>query len=400
MKFNVQDATVRSRAFFEAARYAPGGMKVYEREWRKFGDYCAAKHDGCFDEKVIGEYLEAEGLGSDGLGSYGRQRVRSVKVLLDVELNGEPPRRYGVVKFALPRCFAAVYESYSEHLASQEIAPLTASGKLGAVRRMLCCLHRDGVVDVGGITPAAVLNYAGTLSWMSDQARSTQLYVIREFVRFIAERHDADPGLELIFPVVRYNRDSSLPSRFDAGELAAILAESGGSDACPLMQKAVVLLAMVLGMRVGDIRELRIGSIDWRNRKLSIVQQKTGEPLVLPLPDECLMALADYIKNERPDGDSPHVFLRSRAPYEPFVRNNEFYYVISRCVRDAGIDVSGRHHGMHSLRHSAALGMLDGGVAYPAIAGVLGHRSTNTTRRYLRVDVEALRPLSLEVPAW
>ena len=66
---------------------------------------------------------------------------------------------------------------------------------------------------------------------------------------------------------------------------------------------------------------------------------------------------------------------------------------------DAGVETAGKHHGMHSLRHSAASNMLSGGTPYPTISSVLGHSSANVTKRYLSIDVESLRPLALEVPS-
>ena len=67
-------------------------------------------------------------------------------------------------------------------------------------------------------------------------------------------------------------------------------------------------------------------------------------------------------------------------------------------TKEAALEVAGRHRGLHALRHSAAVGMLAAGSAYPVIGAVLGHADANTTRRYLRVDVTHLRPLALEVP--
>ena len=68
------------------------------------------------------------------------------------------------------------------------------------------------------------------------------------------------------------------------------------------------------------------------------------------------------------------------------------------CLARAGVEVSGRHRGLHALRHSVAVGMLESGTAYPVIGAVLGHVEANTTRRYLRVDLTHLRLLALEVP--
>lgn len=72
--------------------------------------------------------------------------------------------------------------------------------------------------------------------------------------------------------------------------------------------------------------------------------------------------------------------------------------MVEKAYADAGVDVDGKHHGMHSLRHSAATNMLSGGTGYPVISAVLGHSSVNVTRRYLSIDVESLRQIALEVP--
>ena len=159
-----------------------------------------------------------------------------------------------------------------------------------------------------------------------------------------------------------------------------------------------MLFAAVLGMRVGDIRSLRTSDVDWRLKTVSFVQGKTKVPQVLPMPDEVWLALADYIKNERPDIGCDRLFATSFAPYRPIDSQESFHRSVTRAFADAGVDVTGKRHGMHSLRHSAATNMLAEGTPYPTISAVLGHSSTNVTRRYLSIDVESLRCLALEVP--
>jgi integrase len=75
-----------------------------------------------------------------------------------------------------------------------------------------------------------------------------------------------------------------------------------------------------------------------------------------------------------------------------------FHRSITRAFKNANIDIKGKHHGIHSLRHSAATNMLSAETPYPTISAVLGHSSTNVTRRYLSIDVDSLRCLALEVP--
>lgn len=144
---------------------------------------------------------------------------------------------------------------------------------------------------------------------------------------------------------------------------------------------------------------MRLRNVDWRARELSFTQAKTGRPVRVPLPDEVMLALADYLRSERPGSGDDHVFLHHRAPHGSFAGgSNSFHDVATRAFDRAVVDTSGKHHGMHSLRHSAATNMLADGTGYPVISGILGHSNANTTRRYMAVDIEALRRLSLEVP--
>ena len=396
----VQDAIARGKSYLREARYSPGSIYAYEREWQKFEEHCREQHEGLLDANIVEEYLDCSGLTAEPVSKFDRQKIRAVKVLIAFAEGTAPPRKYDEKRADPPECFANVHDDFVERASERGIAESTLRWKAHAATKMLRFLHGAGAKSVGDVTAHMVIEYAGSLSRMTDQSRSAYLYAARELARFLVDEHGANPGLGLLFPVIRCNKESTLPSAFDADELASILEESGGSNRCPLMQRAVILLGMLLGMRAGDIRGLKVESVDWRNRRLAFVQEKTGDLLVLPLPEECALALADYMKNERPESESPYVFLRKRAPHEPLAHGNALYNVIGRCVRDAGIDVSGRRHGMHALRHSAAAGMLEGGVRYPVISGVLGHSSTKTTLRYLRVDVEKLRPLSLEVPLW
>ena len=401
MRHSAQDAVSRGLSYLESEGYGPDPIRAYGKEWRRLARYCEEHHGGFLDEAVVGQFLADTGVPDEPGTAYGKQRYRAAHALLDIAETGRPAPMYGNrTKFKVPACFSGVYEAYERRVEGRGHAPSTVRRKLGFARRMLRCLADSGIRSIEGVTVAAVSEYAGSLSAMADQSRTCHMYFIREFCRFLVEELGADPGLGLVFPAIKGSAGSTLPSAFGADELAAILEKSGEVGQTPKMNRAMVSLAMLLGMRAGDIRELKLGNIDWRNGRVSFAQQKTGEPASLPLPEECALALADYMKNERPESDSEFVFLRSRAPHGPLSRYCNLHRIVRNCAREAGVDVEGRHHGMHALRHGAAVGMLEEGAGYPVIAGVLGHRSTSATKLYLRVDAASLRPLSLEVPQW
>jgi integrase len=159
---------------------------------------------------------------------------------------------------------------------------------------------------------------------------------------------------------------------------------------------AITLLELTTGLRACDIIALRLADIDWRGKTIGIVQQKTHNPLTLPLPGLLAARLADYVLNERPDSGDEHVFLRSVAPHTRLADHASIYRVTAETFRKAGVaDIKA---GTRLLRHSAASRLLRAAVPVPTISAVLGHASPESTNTYLSVDVDRLLECVLPVP--
>lgn len=125
--------------------------------------------------------------------------------------------------------------------------------------------------------------------------------------------------------------------------------------------------------------------------------QKTNKVIELPLLADVGNALIDYLKYGRPGSDLQDVFLSSRAPYVPATKEM-VCSAINNVILNSGIDTGGKHHGPHALRHSLASAMLDKNTMIPVISETLGHRSTQTTLTYLKIDVKSLLKCALPVP--
>jgi integrase len=392
----VERLAVEAAAFMERAGYSSGSRAQYQRVWGQFGQYCAASGTRRPDREAAARFCAA--VGADG----GEQRQvfvrRAVGCLFDVAETGRFALRAGRGRILVPESFAAEFEAYAASLTGCGLADATVRGKTAMLRRFLAFLAGSGVREVASLRVADVSAYVRSLAPMAASSRAGQLCFLREYLRFAVREHGADPALGSMFPVIVTDRDAVLPSVYRPGEVAGALAEAGSGSESPLRDRAVMLLASLLGLRSGDIKGLRFEQIDWANRRLSLAQRKTGRRLDLPLPDECALAIVDYWKNERPAVGDRQVFVRHKAPHQPPAPGNHFHQAVAGCFARAGVQACGRHRGLHSLRHSAAVGMLESGVAYPVIGAVLGHSDANTTRRYLRVDVAHLRPLALEVP--
>lgn len=116
---------------------------------------------------------------------------------------------------------------------------------------------------------------------------------------------------------------------------------------------AITLLALSTGLRACDIIELRLGDIDWRGQTLGLVQQKTGNPLTVPLIDVLTSTLADYVLHERPETDDDHVFVRRVAPHVRLGDHAAIHRVTATVFTAAGVtDAKG---GTRLLRHKRRL---------------------------------------------
>ena len=224
------------------------------------------------------------------------------------------------------------------------------------------------------------------------------MFTLRDFLSFLFSEGYTKLPLSRLFPVIFSNKFERIPSYYSIQEVQDILKLVNRNTKIGRRDYIVLLLAIQLGMRAGDIRKLKFENIKWHLDTLEFIQEKTNIPIQLPLIENLKYALIDYLKNSRPNSDDPHIFIRHRAPFIAFTKGNVFWTIINKYINAAGIKINHRKHGLHSMRHSMASNLLKNNIPYPVITGVLGHDNTNTTKLYLRIDIEQLRTVALEVP--
>jgi site-specific recombinase XerD len=219
---------------------------------------------------------------------------------------------------------------------------------------------------------------------------------VRSFLRFLTMRGILQPDLGGALPTIRGPRDATIPSVWDRELLVRLLGAIDRSSAKGKRDDAMRLLACRLGLRVGDIRALKLDDLHWDDSRIEITQSKTATPLSLPLTDEVGEAVIDYLRAGRPTTAHREIFLKLTPPFDPFVRGN-LYHIVTDWRRLAGITFRTPHtRGIHSLRHTLATRLLQQGTPFHTIANILGHTSVESTRIYAKADVEALRSVALD----
>ena len=171
------------------------------------------------------------------------------------------------------------------------------------------------------------------------------------------------------------------------------------NDDCPLSMRnrAVGMLLYFTGMRAGDIVDLRLNEVDWRNDIIIRQQRKTGNSLELPLIAAVGNALYDYISMERPIVEDDHIFLWNSPPYTK-LSSDAVWQICEKIYAAAEVRRSpGERRGSHIFRHHLATHLAGKGFAQPVISNTLGHSEPQTLSYYLSADIVHLRELALSI---
>ena len=159
----------------------------------------------------------------------------------------------------------------------------------------------------------------------------------------------------------------------------------------------MVFIAAETGLRASDIVFLKFSEIKWDKNIIQKMQMKTKQPIEVPISDNIKYLLLDYLKNHRVSDDSEYIFINTQTGV-PFNDAAVLTHTVRKAFVKANINIRNKKAGAHSLRHSLATNLLKNNTPLPVIKGILGHTNISTTEKYLSIDIEGLRMVSLEVP--
>lgn len=212
--------------------------------------------------------------------------------------------------------------------------------------------------------------------------RARKLSCVRSFIKFCrsAGWMDSDPSEGLDAPYRR--RD--LPKSMSQSQAEGFLEQEPPSKT-PLRDRAMLELAYATGMRASEIVGANTSDFDWRNKRL-VVRGKGNKERMVMFGDPCQQALQQYLKSERvPDIKSDALFTNAKGDR---LSVRTLHNVVRRWAVAFGLpeDVS-----PHTLRHSFATHLLDGGADLKSVQQLLGHENLATTQIYTHISIDRLR---------
>ncbi|MCH7906252.1 MAG: tyrosine recombinase XerC [Chloroflexi bacterium] len=283
---------------------------------------------------------------------------------------------------------------FGDHLrTSLQLSPYTVRNYTSDIAAFGEFLRLRHVRDVGRADRRFLRDY---LAWLLElgyvkPSVSRKLTALRAFYKFLAGRGDVDrdhtdlvssPRLDRRLPVVATRRE--IEALLDAPDTA----NPGGQR-----DRALLEVLYSAGLRVAEVCSLDIGDIDFQARELRVIGKGAKERIAL-LGRPALAALGEYLRHSRP--------ALERRPAEQALFLNRYggrlsarsvERLVKRHALKAGLD-PGFH--THTLRHSFATHLLDGGADLRVVQDLMGHSSPATTQIYTYVSTEQARRVYLE----
>ncbi|RWD66352.1 MAG: integrase [Mesorhizobium sp.] len=313
-------------------------------------------------------------------------------------------RRAGTVKPLRPAPsvaaspIQAVVVAFGEHLRDvQALSRATCRHYLPFAEQFLIERFGDGAVELSNLCAADVVGFirrqASRLS--SSRAKSATI-AMRSFLRYLRLRGDVTVDLVAAVPTVPNWSMTGIPRAIAPDHLRAVLESCRRDMPVGCRDYAILLLLARLGLRSGEIVALTLDSVDWERGCLTVIGSKSGQSSELPLPVEVGSAIAEYLQRGRPRSDCRHLFLRANAPVRELGSQTSIGSIVVAAIARAG--VRPLHRGAHQFRHALACEMLRQGANLTEIGSLLRHQHQKTTSIYAKVDLAALRSLSLTWP--
>jgi len=384
--------------YIRKQKIQPRKHKDYSRNMNLLIEY--ASKNGCneYSPKVGTDFYESEKCCNyKGNTTLGRRRAAIRH--LNQHLYGEtfwmkkPRHIISYPKRPAPQCpeqFVAELEAFLTNRKNDGLKEITLDNYRRSCIKMLCDFNDQGVKNWKSINAKNLT----TAFSRTTSDKKTFITHARCFFRYLVSAGVVINNYTDVLP--QLNKRKVIPCVYSREEIKQLLESIERFTPTGKRNYAIVLVSARLGLRASDIRLLKFENVDFENSVVKFIQFKTSIANQLPLSEELVDALHDYIDNGREESNEPYIFLDGHGrPLLP----NAVSSIVSWHFNHSGIDISNRrNHSTTALRMSFASRLIEEKVPYEVVRVALGHSNPRTTRAYVQFDMESLRTCALDVP--
>jgi integrase/recombinase XerD len=280
-------------------------------------------------------------------------------------------------------------EPFRDYLSFERgLSPRTLDAYRSDVRRLIAFLHSRGVIEPSAVTYEILRDFVASLSesGMAASSIARKLSSIRSLFRFLLEEEalSVDPSERLEPP--RHTR--RLPEVLSYPEVERLLTAVTPEMTLAHRDRAMLEVLYGCGLRVSETIDLRLRDLDLKEGLARVLGKGRKERLI-PVGSDARRALRRYLRESRIRLDrgasDGRVFLNHHG--RPLSRMG-VWKILRRYAEKAGLQ---KRVTPHTLRHSFATHLLEGGADLASVQEMLGHADISTTEIYTHVDRGHLR---------
>jgi len=291
-----------------------------------------------------------------------------------------------------------IFKEFDAYLRTERgLAPKSIVRHLPVIRGFLHEECPAGDDDLGKIGQEQVIRYIErhAQDWSPGTGKA-MCWSLRAFLRYLHHQGLNPRALAGCVPSMRRWKLASLPTFLPAAQVRKVLDGCNRATAMGRRDHAILMILARLGLRANEVATLTLDDIDWHAGEM-LVRAKGRQRARMPIPPDVGAAIVAYLRNGRPKSSCRRLFIRTLAPHIGFASGGAITMIARTALDRVGIK-NCAHRGAHIFRHSLATELLRSGATLTEIGQLLRHESHDTTRIYAKVDIEALRTLSLPWP--
>lgn len=265
----------------------------------------------------------------------------------------------------------------------------TRTAYITDVHKLVDALDIKDDADLRLLDADALRNFVGDLHDLGVSPRSQARIIsgLKSFFHFLHIENIIDTDAMMLIESPRIGK--RLPDVLSIEEIDAMISAIDSSSPLGRRNRAIMETIYGCGLRVSELCNLHLQEVN-ADEQFIIVIGKGNKQRMVPMSPIAASLITDYVANDRADltpkrGDEDIVFLNRRGGRLTRVM---IFYIIKDLAEKAGIT---KEVSPHTLRHSFATHLLEGGANLRAIQQMLGHESIATTQMYLHIDNTRLR---------
>lgn len=346
-------------------------------------------------------YLKKRNNGSYSDSSFNTIR-RFFHILISLDNEENIKVSYGTPLFPCPNKFFNIKKAYFNICRNNGVSEKSIHEKQKNINRFLYFLDFKDV-EIEEIDFKIIQLYKEYLhnSNNAEITISDKLQELKKFLIFLSDKNIIDKRIATLVSGINYYSDAREASYYSQKEIDLLLDQIDRTTIIGKRDFLLILFAVELGLRQSDILNLKFDNFNFKKRTLNIITQKTKFNMEFPLSESLMLAIGDYIKNSRSIISSNLLFPNINPiaiANKQYTYNGLLCARVSKYFKQANINIKGKHHGGHALRHSLVSELLREGEPVNIVSKVLTHKSVVTTSKYLWLSPNNLRDLALEVP--